>query len=138
MNDPKENETHNPKLKLIIDKITKLFEGYITKYLESNKENKKVISTEIIDLILYLYIIIFNIRNPEKLVALFNINSSSLLNLLKRLLEISKDIDEKKKSKKIIKLPSFILNICFDDIKKKIIYSENEELKKLYQKNIYC
>ena len=138
MNDPKENETHNPKLKLIIDKITKLFEGYITKYLESNKENKKVISTEIIDLILYLYIIIFNIKNPEKLVALFNINSSSLLNLLKRLLEISKDIDEKKKSKKIIKLPSFILNICFDDIKKKIIYSENEELKKLYQKNIYC
>ena len=138
MNDPKENETYNPKFKLIIDKITKLFEEYITKYLESNKENKKVISNEIIDLILYLYIIIFNIKKPDKLVLLFNTNSSSLLHLLKRLLEMSKDIDEKKRSKKNIKLPSFILNICFDDIKEKLIYSENEELKKIYQKNIYC
>ena len=138
MNDPKENETNNLKFKLIIDKITKLFEGYTTKYLESNKENKKVISSEIIDLILYLYIIIFNIKNPEKLVLLFNLNSSSLLDLLKRLLEMSKDIDEKRRSKKNIKLPSFILNICFDDIKKKMIYSPNEELKKIYQKNIYC
>ena len=138
MNDPKENETNNPKFKLIIDKITKLFEGNITKYIESNQENKKVISNEIIDFILYLYIMIFNIKIPEKLTLLFNINSSALLNLLKKLLEMSKDIDENKKSKQYIKLPSFILNICFDDIKNKLIYSEDEELKKLYQKNIYC
>ena len=138
MNDPKENETNNPKFKLIIDKITKLFEGNITKYIESNQENKKVITNEIIDLILYLYIIIFNIKIPEKLTLLFNINSSALLNLLKKLLEMSKDIDENKSSKQYIKLPSFILNICFDDIKNKLIYSEDEELKKLYQKNIYC
>ena len=138
MNDPKENETNNPKFKLIIDKITKLFEGNITKYIESNQENKKVISNEIIDFILYLYIIIFNIKIPEKLTLLFNINSSALLNLLKKLLEMSKDIDENQKSKQYIKLPSFILNICFDDIKNKLIYSEDEELKKLYQKNIYC
>jgi hypothetical protein len=51
---------------------------------------------------------------------------------------MSKDIDENQKSKQYIKLPSFILNICFDDIKNKLIYSEDEELKKLYQKNIYC
>ena len=138
MNDPNENETNNPKFKLIIDKITKLFEGNITKYIESNQENKKVITNEIIDLILYLYIIIFNIKIPEKLTLLFNINSSALLNLLKKLLEMSKDIDENKGSKQYIKLPSFILNICFDDIKNKLIYSEDEELKKLYQKNIYC
>ena len=138
MNDPNENETNNPKFKLIIDKITKLFEGNITKYIESNQENKKVITNEIIDLILYLYIIIFNIKIPEKLTLLFNINSSALLNLLKKLLEMSKDIDENKSSKQYIKLPSFILNICFDDIKNKLIYSEDEELKKLYQKNIYC
>ena len=138
MNDPKENEINNPKFKLIIDKITKLFEGNITKYIESNQENKKVITNEIIDLILYLYIIIFNIKIPEKLTLLFNINSSALLNLLKKLLEMSKDIDENKGSKQYIKLPSFILNICFDDIKNKLIYSEDEELKKLYQKNIYC
>jgi hypothetical protein len=138
MNDPKENEINNPKFKLIIDKITKLFEGNITKYIESNQENKKVITNEIIDLILYLYIIIFNIKIPEKLTLLFNINSSALLNLLKKLLEMSKDIDENKSSKQYIKLPSFILNICFDDIKNKLIYSEDEELKKLYQKNIYC
>ena len=138
MNDPNENETNNPKFKLIIDKITKLFEGNITKYIESNQENKKVITNEIIDLILYLYIIIFNIKIPEKLTLLFNINSSALLNLLKKLLEMSKDIDENKRSKEYIKLPSFILNICFDDIKNKLIYSEDEELKKLYQKNIYC
>jgi hypothetical protein len=138
MNDPKENETNNPKFKLIIDKITKLFEGNITKYIESNQENKNVITNEIIDLILYLYIIIFNIKIPEKLTLLFNINSSALLNLLKKLLEMSKDIDENKSSKQYIKLPSFILNICFDDMKNKLIYSEDEELKKLYQKNIYC
>ena len=41
MNDPKENETYNPKFKLIIDKITKLFEEYITKYLESNNFSQR-------------------------------------------------------------------------------------------------
>ena len=137
INDPKENETYNPKFKLIIDKMTKLLEGYIIKYLESNEKNKEGINNEIINFILYLYIIIFNIRTPEKMILLFSINSSSLLYLMKRLLEISKDIDEKKNMKKI-KLPSFMLNICFDDIKKKMLSSENEELKKIYQKSIYC
>ena len=137
INDPKENETYNPKFKLIIDKITKLFEGYITKYLESKEENKEAINNEIINFILYLYIIIFNIKKPEKLILLFSINSCSLLNLMKKVLEMSKATNEKKNFKRI-KLPSFMLNICFDDIKKKMLSSGHEELKELYQKSIYC
>ena len=144
MNDPKENENYNPKFKLILTKIIISFEGYIVRYLKSDEKIKERLYNEILNAILYLYIIMFNIKSPEKMILFFN--TPILLNLLKRFLEVFKDIDgedeedddeDENNVTKGIKLSHFMLNICFDDIKRKIFLSGNDELMKIYQNNVY-
>ena len=59
------------------------------------------------------------------------------LNLLKRVLKVFKDVDEKI-DMRYIELSHFMLNLCFDDIKKKIYSYQNEELIQVYQDDVYA
>jgi len=136
MNDPKENEKFNPKIKLIIVKISVLLESNLSQILQSKGKVKIKLYNMILTLILFLYIIIYNLKTPEKMILFFRINSFSLLKLLKRILKIFIDMDEKVYLNGI-EISHFIMNLCFDDIKKKVYSSKNEELIKLYQNDVY-
>ena len=136
MNDPKENEKYNPKFKLIIVKISLLLDSNISEFWISKGITQIKLYNMILTLILFLYIIIYNLKTPEKVLLLFKMNSSSLLDLLKKTLKIFKEFDEKAHLN-CIELSHFILNLCFDDIKRKVFSSKNEELIKLYQNEIY-
>ena len=136
MNDPKENKSYNPKFKLIIVKLNIILELKLSLFLQSKGKEKKGIYKNYLSLILFLYIILYNLREPEKVTLFLKINSSSTLNLLKRVLKVFKDVDEKI-DMRYIELSHFMLNLCFDDIKKKIYSYQNEELIQVYQDDAY-
>ena len=136
MNDPKENEKFNPKFKLIIVKISILLESNLSQLLQSKGKVKIKLYNMILSLILFLYIIVYNLKTPEKMLLIFKINSYSLLKLLKRMLKVFIEMDEKVYLN-CIEISHFMMNLCFDDIKKKVYSSKNEELIKLYQNDVY-
>ena len=136
MNDPKENKNFNPKFKLIIVRMNIILELKLSLFLQSKDKDKKGIYKNILTIILFLYIIIYNLKEPEKVTLFLKINSSSTLKLLKRVLKVFRDVDEKI-DMHYIELSHFMLNFCFDDIKKKIYSYQNEELIQVYQDDVY-
>ena len=119
MNDPLENKNYNPKFKLIIVKLNVIIEGKLSLYFQSKGKEKKETYHLLIIMILFLYIILYNIKSPEKVILFFKINNYSILKLLKGMLKFYKDEDESINVKQI-ELSKFILNLCFDDIKNKV------------------
>jgi len=136
MNDPKENKNFNPKFKLIIVRMNIILELKLSLFLQSKDKDKKGIYKNFLAIILFLYIIIYNLKEPEKVTLFLKINSSSTLKLLKRVLKVFRDVDEKI-DMHYIELSHFMLNFCFDDIKKKIYSYQNEELIQVYQDDVY-
>ena len=136
MNDPNENKNFNPKFKLIIVRMNIILELKLSLFLQSNDKDKKGIYKNFLTIILFLYIIIYNLKEPEKVTLFLKINSSSTLKLLKRILKVFRDVDEKI-DMHYIELSHFMLNFCFDDIKKKIYSYQNEELIQVYQDEVY-
>ena len=136
MNDPKENKNFNPKFKLIIVRMNIILELKLSLFLQSKDKDKKGIYKNFLTIILFLYIIIYNLKEPEKVTLFLKINSSSTLKLLKRVLKVFRDVDEKI-DMHYIELSHFMLNFCFDDIKKKIYSYQNEELIQVYQDEVY-
>ena len=136
MNDPLENKNYNPKFKLIVVKLHVIIEGKLSLYFQSKVKEKKETYHLLIIMILFLYIILYNIKSPEKVILFFKINNYSILKLLKGMLKFYKDEDESINVKQI-ELSKFILNLCFDDIKNKVYSSKNEELIEFYQEKIY-
>jgi hypothetical protein len=136
MNDPKENKNFNPKFKLIIVRMNIILELKLSLFLQSKDKDKKGIYKNFLAIILFLYIIIYNLKEPEKVTLFLKINSSSTLKLLKRVLKVFRDVDEKI-DMHYIELSHFMLNFCFDDIKKKIYLYQNEELIQVYQDDVY-
>ena len=136
MNDPKENKNFNPKFKLIIVRMNIILELKLSLFLQSKDKDKKGIYKNFLAIILFLYIIIYNLTEPEKVTLFLKINSSSTLKLLKRVLKVFRDVDEKI-DMHYIELSHFMLNFCFDDIKKKIYSYQNEELIQVYQDEVY-
>ena len=136
MNDPKENKNFDPKFKLIIVRMNIILELKLSLFLQSKDKDKKGIYKNFLAIILFLYIIIYNLKEPEKVTLFLKINSSSTLKLLKRVLKVFRDVDEKI-DMHYIELSHFMLNFCFDDIKKKIYSYQNEELIQVYQDEVY-
>ena len=136
MNDPKENKNFNPKFKLIIVRMNIILELKLSLFLQSKDKDKKGIYKNFLAIILFLYIIIYNLKEAEKVTLFLKINSSSTLKLLKRVLKVFRDVDEKI-DMHYIELSHFMLNFCFDDIKKKIYSYQNEELIQVYQDEVY-
>ena len=136
MNDPKENKNFNPKFKLIIVRMNIILELKLSLFLQSKDKDKKGIYKNFLAIILFLYIIIYNLKEPEKVTLFLKINTSSTLKLLKRVLKVFRDVDEKI-DMHYIELSHFMLNFCFDDIKKKIYSYQNEELIQVYQDEVY-
>ena len=136
MNDPEENKNYYPKFKLIIVKLSIILENKLSLFLQSKNKVKNDLYKNFLSVILFLYIILYNIREPEKVSLFFEINTSSTINLLKKLLKIFKDADDKNNVHSI-KLSHFMMNLCFDDIKNKIYSYKNEELIQFYLDNVY-
>ena len=136
MNDPKENKNFNPKLKLIIVKLNIIIETKLSLFIKSKGKVKSEIYKNFFSVILFIYITLYNIREPEKVTLFFRINNFTIINLLKRLLKVFKDVDEKI-DMHYMELSHFMMNLCFDDIKNKIYSYENDELIQIYQDNVY-
>ena len=63
-----------------------------------------------------MYIIIYNIEQSENIILFFRMNYFNLITIIKRGINIFKE------DKENIYLAHFIINICFDDLKKKYMH----------------
>ena len=99
-------------------------------YSKSPKDKKKACdSTK--TLILFIYIILYNIEKSSNIITFFKMNSFSLIKILTKAITIFKE------DKEGIPVANFIINICFDDLKKKIYSYHDDKLEDIYQKHIY-
>lgn len=137
MDDPKENIKYNPNFKLIIVKWKIILENKLSLYLQSKGKAKNKIYKETLNLFLFMYILLYNLKTAEKIIVFFKINSYTIIQMIKRAIIVFQEDDEKLDLDNI-KISNFIMNICFDDIKEKIYSYNNEELIQIYQKEIYC
>ena len=78
-----------------------------------------------------IYIIYYNIKKSEDITLFFKMNKFNITNILIKAIKLLKD------DKKNISVANFIINICFDDLKKKIYSYKDEILAELYQKKVY-
>ena len=76
-----------------------------------------------------IYIINYNIKKSEDITLFFKMNN--ITNILIKAIKLLKD------DKKNISVANFIINICFDDLKKKIYSYKDEIFAELYQKKVY-
>ena len=82
-------------------------------------------------IIIFLYIIIYNINSSKKIIAL-------LKNISKNFIILFKDIiNEFKSDNKNLLLPQIIISLFFDDIQTKITSYKNKELNDIYD-NYFC
>ena len=122
----------NTNFSLIIEKLCVILEGNLTIYSKAEKEKKKKICELMKTLIMFMYLIYYNIEKPEKVIIFFRVNYFTTVKIIKKTLNIFKD-DEDNKS-----LANFIINICFDDLKEKIYSYNDDKLAEVYQKHVYC
>lgn len=122
----------NTNFSLIIEKLCVILEGNLTIYSKAEKEKKKKICELMKTLIMFMYLIYYNIEKPEKVIVFFRLNYFTTVKIIKKTLNIFKD-DEDNKS-----LANFIINICFDDLKEKIYSYNDDKLAEVYQKHVYC
>ena len=78
-----------------------------------------------------IYIIYYNIQKSEDVILFFKLNQFSIANILIKSIKLLKD------DKENISVANFIINICFDDLKRKIYSYKDEKLVEIYQKNVY-
>ena len=130
INNSKNNSDSQSILSLIIEKIGIILEGNLALY--SNPSNsKQTICETIKTLITFIYIIIYNIDKAEDLILFFTTNSYTIIKVL------IKAINKFKDDKENVEVAKFIINICFDDMKKKIYIYHNDKLEEIYQKHVY-
>ena len=99
-------------------------------YSKSTKDKKKVCdSTK--TLIMFIYIILYNIEKSEKIILFLKMNSYTLIKMLTKAINIFKE------DKESISVANFIINICFDDLKKKFYSYNDDKLENIYQNHVY-
>ena len=69
-----------------------------------------------------IYIIYYNIQKSEDVIWFFKLNQFSIANILIKSIKLLKD------DKENISVANFIINICFDDLKRKIYSYKDEKL----------
>ena len=124
------SEKNSDYFSLILEKLIIVLETNLALYIK-NLNNKKKICDDIKTLIIFMYIIYFNIDNSHNIILFFKMNNYNILKTLKKTINIFKD-DKENKS-----VATFIINICFDDMKKKVYSFNDKELEEFYQKNVY-
>ena len=130
MNNTKENSENYSNFSLISEKLCILLEGNLALYLKPSS-NKKKVCDSIKILIIFMYIIIYNIEQSENIILFFRMNYFNLITIIKRGINIFKE------DKENIYLAHFIINICFDDLKKKIYAYKDKNLEDIYHNYIY-
>ena len=130
INNSKNNSDSQSILSLIIEKIGIILEGNLALY-SNPSNNKQTICETIKTLIAFIYIIIYNIDKAEDLILFFTTNSYTIIKVL------IKAINKFKDDKDNVEVAKFIINICFDDMKKKIYAYHNDKLEEIYQKHVY-
>ena len=130
INNSKDNSNHNSNFSLIMEKLCIILEGNLALYLKPSS-NKKKICNSLRTLIMFLYIIYYNIEKPENIITFFKMNFFNLIKILKKAINIFKD-DKENNS-----LANFIINICFDDMKEKIYKYKDNNLEEIYQNFVY-
>jgi hypothetical protein len=127
-----EDAEETANISLIVEKLCIIIEGYLAVYLKASRNNRKIVCSIMKTLILSLYVIYYNIERPEKIIAFFKLNYFTLINTLKKVINIFKEDEDNKE------MAHFIINICFDDMKKKIYDYNDDKLAEVYQKHVYA
>ena len=116
INNPKPNINNELNFSLIIEKLCIIIEGNLSLYKRTQKDNREMIYDSMKSFIMFMYLIFYNIKDPKNIVLFFKMNSFSTIKTLKKVINLFKD-DPKGKS-----VANFVLNLCFDDLKKKYIH----------------
>ncbi len=115
-----ENDKRNEYLKTLID-CTSISLIELNKIaIKQEKNNRNLYDKKMINIIIFLYIIIFNVENHESLKYIFQLNKEILLNSLKDILKNCSDNN-------LTLLPEIIMSICYNDFKEKIVGKSNQE-----------
>ena len=130
INNSEDNIEHESNFSLILEKLCLIFEGNLILYLKPSSDKKKICDS-LKTLIMFMYIIYYNIEKPENIITFFKMNFFNLIKLMKKAINIFKD-DKDNNS-----LANFIINICFDDMKKKIYKYKDNNLEDFYQNFVY-
>ena len=130
INNSNNNSDNHINLSLIIEKLCIILEVNLTSYIKKSANRKKLCDS-IKNLIMLIYIIYYNIRKSEDVILFFKMNQFSIANILIKAIKLFKD------DKENISVANFIINICFDDLKRKIYSYKDEKLVDIYQKNVY-
>jgi len=131
INNPKPNINNELNFSLIIEKLCIIIEGNLSLYKRTQKDNREMIYDSMKNFIMFMYLIFYNIKDPKNIVLFFKMNSFSTIKTLKKVINLFKD-DPKGKS-----VANFVLNLCFDDLKKKIYSYNDNTLSEEYQKYVY-
>ena len=115
---------------LILEKLIIILETNLSKY-SNNVENRAKVCDDIKTLIMFIYIIYFNIESSENVILFFKLNNYNMIKIIKKAIIIFKD------DKENVSVANFIINICFDDMKKKIYSFNDKNLEELYHKHVY-
>lgn len=118
LNKSGENEI-NEFVKIIIPLLLAEYHQY-----NLNHNIQDLIATQ--KIIVFLFLIIYNVEGKEKLKIMFNSNDKAIIKTLKEILVYYK---ESPKENFISKL---ILNICFDEYKEKLISFKDNEMDEIY------
>ena len=131
INKPKPNFNNELNFSLIIEKLCIIIEGNLTLYKRTQKDNKHIICDSMKSFLMFMYLIFYNIKDPKNIVLFFKMNSSTTIKTLKKVINIFKNDTEG------ISVANFVLNLCFDDLKKKIYSYNDNMLAEEYQKYVY-
>ena len=131
INNPKPNINNELNFSLIIEKLCIIIEGNLALYKRTQKDNKEIIYDSMKSFIMFMYLIFYNIKDPKNIVLFFKMNSSTTIKTLKKVINNFKN-DPKGKT-----ISDFVLNLCFDDLKKKIYSYNDNKLAEEYQKYVY-
>ena len=118
LNESKESEIEE-FVKIIIPLLLAEFHQY-----NLNHNIQDLIAME--KIIIFLFLIIYNIKEKEKIKILFNYNDCIIIKTLKEILIFYKD------SPKENFISKLILNICFDEYKEKMISYKDSEIDEIY------
>lgn len=91
-------------------------------YIE-NKQQHKLIQLQ--KTISFVYIVIINITKESDLITIFTYNKNILINTLKKILLIFKDMREQY-------ISELVLCLCFNEYKRKILKYKSERLNKIF------
>ena len=130
INNSEDNLNNQSNISLIIEKLCIALKRSISFYLKNPSDKKKACDS-IKTLITLIYIILYNIEKSENIILFFKINNFTLIKILIEALNVFK------KDRDNISVANFIINICFDDLKKKIYSYQNDNLKEIYQVHVY-